>query len=152
MYMYLISSDKETVSDLPSGNEAFEVEQVLSLIISYLGGEETAEIQKIYPYPPTKRVTGISKGREASQIPKLLKVILKLNWNFQRVRRVQTKKPSVGYSSEKTIYVNNIIISIAHSRLIYMYDPPCMSLVVSLGFLTILKSSFVIVTLCGWRN
>ncbi|KAJ7376316.1 hypothetical protein OS493_035456 [Desmophyllum pertusum] len=30
--------DKETANDLPSGNEAFEVEQVLSLIISYLGG------------------------------------------------------------------------------------------------------------------
>ena len=31
-------------------------------------------------------------------------------------------------------------------------SPRCISLVVSLGFLAILKSSFVIVTLCGWRK
>ena len=31
-------------------------------------------------------------------------------------------------------------------------SPRCMSFVVSLGFLAILKSSFVIVTLCGWWN
>jgi len=30
--------DKETCKDLPSDSKAFEVEQVLSLIISYLGG------------------------------------------------------------------------------------------------------------------
>ena len=34
-----LSSDKETSKDLPSDSEAFEVEQVLSLIISYLGGK-----------------------------------------------------------------------------------------------------------------
>ena len=31
-------------------------------------------------------------------------------------------------------------------------SPRCISLVVSLGFLAILKSSFVIVTLCGWQS
>ena len=35
-----LSSDKETSKDLPSDSEAFEVEQVLSLIISYLGGKK----------------------------------------------------------------------------------------------------------------
>ena len=35
-----LSSDKETCKDLPSDSEAFEVEQVLSLIISYLGGKK----------------------------------------------------------------------------------------------------------------
>ena len=35
-----LTSDKETCKDLPSDSEAFEVEQVLSLIISYLGGKK----------------------------------------------------------------------------------------------------------------
>ena len=41
-------SDKQTANDLPSDHKTFEVEQVLSLIISYLGGKDTMLYQKLF--------------------------------------------------------------------------------------------------------
>ena len=43
----IISSDKETERDLLSDSEAFDVEQVLSLIISYLGGKKINETNMV---------------------------------------------------------------------------------------------------------
>lgn len=48
-----LSSDKETAKDLPSDSEAFEVEQVLSLIISYLGGKKMIVPSNFCCFPHT---------------------------------------------------------------------------------------------------
>lgn len=47
MLVFVISSDKETTNDLPSDNERLEVEQVFSLIISYLGGFHHLNINSV---------------------------------------------------------------------------------------------------------
>jgi len=44
-----------------------------------------------YPYPPQRRLLKILKGRGVSKT-KILKEIMKPNWNFWRSGRVLTKK------------------------------------------------------------
>ena len=50
--------------------------------------------QKISP-PAPRKVIENSKGDRGSQKPKLSKESIKLNWNFQRDGRIQTKQLSI---------------------------------------------------------